>query len=133
MKNLTVSLLKDKKIRYVLAGAWNTLFGYCLMVSLYENFNKDLHLVFIAFLSSFIAITMSFLTYKIFVFKTKGNWFQEWMRSFLVYGGASLVSTTILWLLIDIFLIDIYIAQAISIVIVIIVSYISHSKFTFKK
>lgn len=133
LKSALTSFLKDKRIRYLLAGGWNTLFGYGLMICMYELLNKQLHLVAIAFLSSFIAISVSFATYKIFVFETKGFWLVEWLRSFIVYGLATLVSIFLLWLFVGVFDINIYISQAISSALVIIGSYFGHKSFTFKK
>lgn len=128
-----VVFLKDKRIRYLLAGGWNTIFGYLLMVILYELLSNQFHLVSIAILSSFIAISMSFATYKFFVFKTKGAWVSEWLRSFVVYGVATLFSIFSLWLLVDVIDINIYISQAISSALVIFFSYFGHKIFTFKK
>ena len=39
-------------------------------------------------LASVINITVSFLGYKWFVFKTKGNYLREWWRCLLVYSGG---------------------------------------------
>lgn len=132
-KNILNSLLKDKRIRYLLAGGWNTFFGYGLMVVLYDLLSNQVHLVLIAFISSFIAISMSFATYKIFVFQTKGLWLIEWQRSFVVYGVATLFSIFLLWLFVDIYFFDIYVSQAMSSLLVILASYFGHKIFTFKK
>lgn len=133
LKNAAVSVLQDIRVRYLLAGAWNTLFGYSLMVYLYNVFNKQLHIVVVAFLSSFIAISMSFITYKCFVYKTKGGWLVEWLRSFIVYGVATLISIFLLWLFVEVIKINIYISQALSSILVILGSYFGHRNFTFKK
>lgn len=125
--------LQNKKMRYLIAGAWNTLFGYGLMVVLFKCLSSYLHLVVIALISSFFSITVSFLSYKIFVFRTVGNWFTEWLRSFVVYGGATVFSIALLWLFIDGLDLNIYLAQGASTVLVVFASYIGHQKFTFKK
>jgi len=39
-------------------------------------------------ISSLLSITVSFLGYKWFVFKTKGNYLREWMRCLMVYSGS---------------------------------------------
>lgn len=75
---------------------------------------------------------MSFLTYKLYVFRTQGNWLAEWLRSFIVYGGAAVLSTALLWGLVDFVQLNIYISQALAIIIVVVISYLGHSKFTFK-
>ena len=133
VKKVMTSVLKDIRVRYFLAGAWNTLFGYGLMVYLYSIFNEKLHIVALAFSSSFIAISMSFITYKLFVYKTKGRWLAEWLRSFIVYGVATLFSIFLLWLFVEIVGINIYTSQALSSILVILGSYFGHQNFTFKK
>ena len=133
VKNAAVYVLQDIRVRYLLAGAWNTLFGYSLMVYLYNVFNNQLHIVAVAFLSSFIAISMSFITYKCFVYKTKARWLVEWLRSFIVYGVATLISIFLLWFFVEIIKINIYISQALSSILVILGSYFGHRNFTFKK
>jgi putative flippase GtrA len=78
-------------VRYLLVGAWNTLFGYgCFFVIawLFLKF-MPLHPSLAASLASvvaaFVNITVSFIGYKFFVFKTKNNFLREFARSFLVY------------------------------------------------
>jgi putative flippase GtrA len=78
-------------VRYLLVGAWNTLFGYgCFFVIawLFLKF-MPLHPSLAASLASLVAafanITVSFIGYKFFVFKTKNNFLREFARSFLVY------------------------------------------------
>ena len=39
-------------------------------------------------LSSLLNITVAYLGYKWFVFKTKGNYLREWMRCVAVYSGG---------------------------------------------
>ena len=132
-KNLITQILRHKKVRYLCAGGWNTLFGYGLMVVLYECLNAHFHLVAIAVLSSFISISMSFLTYKVFVFRTQGSWINEWVRSFVVYGVASLFSILLLWLFVDLLGFNIYFSQAVSMILVVSASYLGHARFTFNK
>ena len=37
-----------------------------------------------------LGITVAFLCYKHFVFRTKGNYLKEWLRCFAVYGSEQL-------------------------------------------
>jgi len=84
--------------RYVLVGVWNTIFGY----GTYAGFTALLtphigHAYIVASLvANFLAITMAFLAYKWFVFRTKGNYLGEWMRCVAVYGGSSLIGILLL-------------------------------------
>ena len=47
-------------------------------------------------ISSFLNITFSFLNYKWFIFKTKGNYLREWSRCVAVYGGTYLLAVALL-------------------------------------
>lgn len=122
----------SRKIRYLLAGGWNTLFGYSTGVALYYSLSNYLHLIEIALLANAIAITMAFLSYKLFVFQTQGNWLREYFRSYLVYGVMALFGIALLWIMVDGFDTPFWLAQAIVVVATVIISYISHSRFTFK-
>jgi putative flippase GtrA len=77
-------------------------------------------------------ISMSFFTYKYFVFKTKKNWLQEYLKSYIVYGGAALISLCMLWLTVDYLKIPFWIAQALVMLLGVSISYIGHNRFTFK-
>lgn len=125
-------LFEKKPIRYLLAGGWNTAFGYAVGVGLYTVLSDRLHVTIIAAVANILAITMSFLTYKLFVFKTKGNWLLEYSRSYLVYGSMALLSIVLLWGLVDYLGINIWYAQALVILLTVGVSYLGHKFFTFR-
>jgi putative flippase GtrA len=80
--------------RYLVVGIWNTAFGYgtyAAFTALLYRYGKDSYLAAMV-LSSLINITVAFLGYKWFVFKTKGNYLREWFRCLSVYGGSMLIS-----------------------------------------
>ena len=49
-----------------------------------------------AVLSTVINISVSYLGYKTFVFKTRGNYLREYFRCYVVYGGVTLVNLALL-------------------------------------
>jgi putative flippase GtrA len=78
-------------LRYLAVGAWNTLFGYACYFLLVRFF---LHILptppsltasIALVVATFINITVSFLGYKWFVFRTRGNYWREYLRSMTVY------------------------------------------------
>lgn len=80
-------------LRYLLVGGFNTLFGYGTFVTLLALLNSvvpqrflPLTVIAASLLSSPINITVAFLGYKFFVFKTEGNYLREWLKCFAVYG-----------------------------------------------
>jgi len=121
-----------KPLKYLFVGGWNTLFGYFATIAMYYLFSPALHIVAIAVLTNILTITMSFTTYKLFVFQTKGNWLKEYGKSYIVYGFAALLSIIGLWLFVEVFNINIWIAQALTMVFIVVISYIGHDRFTFK-
>lgn len=126
-------MLRTRQFRFLLAGGWNTLFGYSVGVGFYLWLSSNMHVALIGGIASVLSITMSFLTYKIFVFRSSGRWIAEYLRSYVVYGSSALISVIILWLLIDGLYINIWIAQGITILLTVVISYIGHARYTFKK
>ena len=126
-------MLKDKRVRYLLAGGWNTLFGYCVGVLFYYLLHNYLHTLVIIVLANILNISMSFLTYKIFVFKNRGNLLSEYVRCYVVYGNIAIVGMLLIWLMVDFFMVPFWIAQALILLITVIISYVAHARFTFKK
>ena len=78
-------------VRYLLVGGFNTLFSYGLFALLNWLFTGRLgkySYMYASFLASIISITIAFLGYKWFVFRTQGNYLIEWIRCVGVYGGS---------------------------------------------
>src|ERR1035437_8903670 len=68
--------------RYLLVGTWNTLFGYgtfALFTAVLNPFVPHSYIL-ASLLSSLLNITVAYLGYKWFVFKTRGHYLREWMR-----------------------------------------------------
>jgi putative flippase GtrA len=90
-------------LRYLAVGAWNTLFGY----STYALFTALLMprvrfgYILASVFSSLLNITVAYLGYKFFVFKTEGNYLIEWLRCILVYGSGMLPGLILLPLLVE--------------------------------
>lgn len=125
--------LEHKPLRYLLAGGWNTVFGYATSVGLYALLADKLHITLIAGIASIVSISMSFLSYKLFVFKTSGNWLIEYGRSYLVYGGMSIFGIILIWIFVDFFGWKMWYAQLPVMLITVGTSYLGHKFFTFKK
>jgi putative flippase GtrA len=92
-------MVSHRGVRYLLAGACNTLFGIFttlaitrLFLALVPSQPKLMGTAAMLF-ASFICIAFSFLTYKWFVFRTKGNYVREYMRSLLVYLPSLAINT----------------------------------------
>jgi putative flippase GtrA len=123
----------ENKLSYLTAGAWNTVFGYVVSIGIYELLSKHADIFTIGIIINIITITSAFIIYKLYVFKTKGKWFVEYLRCFLVYGWTAIFGIGMLWLLVENLKVRFFIAQGVSTILTIIISYCLHNKFTFKK
>jgi len=116
-----------------MVGSVNTLAGYLIGVGLYKAMDSNLDIIWIGVISNILSITVSFLTYKTLVFRTKGMWLLEYMKSYIVYGGIALIGIFFLWFFVEKMKISIWIAQGLVIGVTVIFSYIGHSQFTFHR
>ena len=124
--------IESDKSRYLIAGIWNTIFGYSLGVILFLALTDKLHTAIIAFIANLLSISMSFSSYKLFVFRTRGNWWREFLKACIVYGNMAFVSIGLIWIFIDVFNFNVWFSQALTILLTVIISYFGHKKFTFK-
>jgi putative flippase GtrA len=129
-------------IRYLLVGGLNTCFGYALFVALNYLF-RGLGIYgseIASLLGNLIAITVAFLGYKWFVFRTHSNYLREWLRCLSVYGSSMLFSLVMLpplTLLLRRWFGPTQtasnVAAAILIVVTVVASYFGHKHFSFRR
>lgn len=124
-------LRNDRRARYLAVGAGNTFFGYFMGLFLYYLLSAYWHIIYITILSGIINISFSFATYKLLVFRTKGKWFTEYIRCYMVYGAGMLIGVFLIWVLVDILGIAFWLAQGITILSTVVFSYFGHSRFSF--
>jgi putative flippase GtrA len=125
-------MFKNKKFIFFVCGGWNTVFGYFSALLIYHFTHSFLHILLIGIITNILSISMSFFTFKFFVFKTTGHWLREYFRSYIVYGVISLIGILILWVGVDYLKMKFWIAQGLIIPITIVLSYLGHNRFTFK-
>ena len=127
--------------RYLLVGLWNTLFGYgtfALLTAVLNPFVRHSYM-WASLLSGLLNITVAYLGYKWFVFKTKGNYLREWIRCVAVYSGGIIFGLIALPMLVLVIRRNThyvaqapYIAGAILMAVVVVYSFLGHKKFSFR-
>jgi putative flippase GtrA len=134
-------------IRFLLVGGSNTLVSlglYSGFVILFGHLLPHRGKPLIADLASItskpLAITVAFLCYKHFVFRTKGNYLREWLKCFAVYGISTPAELIILPLATKAFLLPTlthpyapFLAGIVNSVVIACYSYFAHKKFSFKR
>ncbi len=122
-----------EKIRFLIAGAWNTLFGYLSFMALYFLLVHLMNYMFIFIISAAVNIIQNFWVYKIFVFKTKGNHLKEFLRFNTVYAFSIGLNFVLLPFFVEVLKMHPLIAQACLIFLIVVISYIGHRNFSFRR
>jgi putative flippase GtrA len=134
-------------IRFLLVGGFNTAFslalysGFVLLFGrLFPTRGKPLIADFAFAISTPLSITVAFLCYKHFVFRTKGNYLKEWLRCFAVYSVSFPMGLVILPTATHLFqrvaLTHPYapfLAGIVNSILIACYSYFAHKKFSFKR
>lgn len=120
-----------EKINYLLVGGWNTVFGYFAFIALYYFFGAHINYLILVLLSNILSITNAYVGYKLFVFRTRGSYFKEYLRFYLVYGLCILINLMLMFLAVDFMKINPVIAQAMVMWFTVIISYLGHKNFSF--
>jgi putative flippase GtrA len=132
----------DQFVRYIAVGGFNTVFGYGLFALLTWSFRGlgSFNYMYAAVLANVIAISVAFLGYKWFVFRTRGNYLIEWIRCFGVYGSSALIGLAALPVLVPILRHVLrgpeqapYIAGATLMIVTVLFSFLGHKNFSFRQ
>jgi len=123
-----------KRARYLFAGVVNTMAGYLIFPIIFlMTRNKNIEYVWVLIVSSVICVNLAFLNNKYYVFKSKANISGEYVK-FWVFHLINLVINIIsLPVLIKYMDNSPIIAQTFYTTFAIVVGYIWHNKYTFKK
>jgi putative flippase GtrA len=141
IRSLTDHIPPGQLFRYFIAGFGNTAFGYgsfALFTAVLDKYMPSSYLAG-SLLSSLLNISVSFLNYKWFVFKTKGNYLKEWFRCLMVYSTSIIMGLALLPP--TVFLMTYatknpaaspYIAGALIMCLNVIISFLGHKKYSFR-
>ena len=132
---LTSQRFRDEhqvKIRYLLVGFLNTLFGLGMFPLLYFALEaKQIHYIVILIMSQSICIVFAYLTNKHMVFKTNSGYMMEFLKFSTFHFIYFFLNMAILPLLVEAFHLTPVIAQTLFSIAIIISSYFWHSQITF--
>lgn len=121
-----------QQIRYILVGGWNTLFSLSLFIGVYTLLQNFLHYMIVAIICHVFSVMQSFVTFKIFVFRTHKNWLKEYIKINITYVGALLCNLALLYVFCTIYNLDPRVASVVNAAIIAFLSYFMHKFFTFK-
>jgi putative flippase GtrA len=128
-------LLNDQRVRFLIVGGFNTVFGFALFV-VFELLVGQYIGYFVSLYTSYVlAVIVAFLLHRHYTYRVTGT--GNILIDFLRFASVSLVSlavnTIALPVLVEIVGITPIIAQAFIVVVTTIVSYFGHKLFSFRR
>jgi putative flippase GtrA len=129
MRGFINKLFEDKKVRFLFVGVLNTIFGYAV----YALFiYLKMHYFLAQLLSSILAIAHSYLWNKYFTFRSPGRSASEIIRFVSVYAVSYLLNMGILYVSIEFFKWNAYMAGFICLFVTTVISYVGHKNISFR-
>ena len=141
-ENVRVKASGWQFVRYLMVGGFNTALGYSLFALLNWSFTGlgSFSYIYASFLAGFISITVAFLGYKWFVFRTSGNYVREWIRCVGVYGSSMVIGMIGMLILVPILRAHMlqperasYLSGAIVTVVTILFNFLGHKNVSFRQ
>jgi putative flippase GtrA len=120
-------------VRFLIAGGFNTVWGYGSFALLYYLLSPCLHYFAILTIANVINVTVSFTTYKFLVFCTRGNYLREYLRFYAVNAIPIILGYVLFPLLTQALHVNPYLAQAFILVVTVITSYFGHKHISFAR
>lgn len=127
-------LLARRSMRYLMAAAVNTLAGFTVFPALLfvSRHFREHYLVALA-IAQVVCLCFAFSTYKLGVFRTRGNLFTEFVRFSSFYLANYVLNWLILPLLVEFGSVDPVVAQSGFVLVIMVTSYFWHGRVTFRE
>lgn len=119
-------------LRFLVVGGWNFIFGYLAFAGCYWLMSLRVPDWAIVVISSVLAITNSFVFHRWLTYRSHGNWFTEYLRFYVVYGGQVLLMMLLIHIFVTTLKYNAYVVSFILNVILTVLSYWAHKTFSFR-
>ena len=124
---------REQGLRFLIVGAFNTAFGFLLFALMLHLAGDRVHYLVVLVVAMIIAVLVAFAAYRTFVFRVRGNVLRDLGRFSLVYAGVLAANVIALPLLVEVAGLPILIAQAIVVVGTVVVNFLLHRSFSFRR
>ena len=119
--------------RFLVIGAYNTVFGYAIFAGVYLLFHARLHYLAIMVIAHVLAVTNAFLGHKFLTFRAQGHLIADFLRFNLTYLGALIVGLVGLPFLIEVCHLHPLVSQAALIALTMVGTYVLHKRVSFRR
>ncbi len=120
------------KLRFLLVGGFNALISYVIFAIAVFLIGQEHYQVCVA-LQWIISSVFSFVNQKVFVFCTKGNWVNEYLKCCTTWAVSYACNALILEFIVRFISKNVYVGQLFSILIASVVTYVLFKYFAFKR
>lgn len=125
------ALLQDQRVRFLIVGGWNTVAGYLIFVGVHILLGVYLGNAGVVVAAYTIALPLSFLMQKLFVFTGAGGWMRQFGRFVLANSAVFVANLLFLPLFVGATGVGALPSQALFVFVSTIVSYLAHKHFSF--
>lgn len=128
-------LLDDERVRFLIVGGFNTVFGYLAFAALELTVGRQLGYLFSLYASFLIASVVAFALHRRHTFRVHGtgNIVVDFLRFISVYVVALALNTLALPILVEVAGMSPLVAQALIVLVTTVTSYFGHKYFSFRR
>lgn len=126
-------LLRDERVRFAVVGGVNTVVGYGFFSLFQYLLGAHIWYVVSLLLAHLCASFLAFLLYRLFVFRVRGNVIIDFLRFQLVYLVPLTANVLALPALVEWAGLNVYLAQAVIVVVSTVISFVGHKFFSFRR
>lgn len=126
-----LALLRDQRVRFLIVGGWNTVISYLIFVGVHTLLSAYFGNAWVVVAAYAIALPLSFLMQKLFVFIGTGGWLRQFGRFVLANSAVFVANLLFLPLFVSTTGIGALPSQALFVFVSTIASYLAHKHFSF--
>lgn len=133
MQNIIRRFLSfNEKVRYILIGGFNTVFGILCFMLLYLLLHVILHFLIIFYIAALVSILVSCITLKAFVFNSSNaSLVMQICKAFSNQIILQILSSILLYILVKNMQFNPVLGQCISTIIIALIGYFVHKNISF--
>lgn len=125
--------LSDDRVRFLIIGGVNTVVGYGLFVLVQLLVGSSISYFGSLLVAHAGASILAFTLYRLWVFRVQGRVVGDFLRFQLVYVVPLIANLLALPLLVEVAGLNVYLAQALIVIVSSVVSYVGHKFFSFRR
>ena len=124
---------RSEKFRFLVVGAFNTIFGNLVFLALYHALGSEIHYLVISAIAHALSVIVAFAGQRTLVFHSTKPWPSEFIRYNISLLFSFLIGLLSLYVLVEFGGLKPTVGQALTVVFSIMVSYLAHRYYSFKR